>query len=243
LENPRDAAKRILTLIPADPTGWGANRCDGTLEELAKYRTGSFELGWDVRAEPLVGDLLVGTVGQGKDRVIVNVNRVEGVMRQAVEWSEETDVPIVPSVAWSEVAGRFGGVRIWQRITGPDAVKFIHAIADELRTMSDVSEREGASRAARCRQRSTKNRIRKLDAAQGVCEGCTRNFRFGFGVRGDRALEVHHRKPLHETTGEIQTRLADLAVLCASCHRLVHADPELRIAALQAGWSRIRSQT
>ncbi|MNW10501.1 HNH endonuclease [compost metagenome] len=34
-------------------------------------------------------------------------------------------------------------------------------------------------------------------------------------------FEAHHLVPLAET-GERKTRLADLALLCACCHRLIH---------------------
>lgn len=243
VETPQHAAKRIQQLIPANTDSWGVSRCDGTLEELAKYRSGSHDFGWNVPAQPNVGDLLVGCVGQGTGRVIINVNRVEGVTPGGVEWMRATDVQILPSAGWSEVGARFGRSRAWQRLDGIDAVRFIDALTDELLEMTDVPESEGATREARCRERSRKNRLRKLDLAQGVCEGCGRNFRIGFGVRGDRALEVHHRKPLSATPGAVLTKLADLAVLCASCHRLVHADPHVRIEGLLAGWNRMRSET
>jgi hypothetical protein len=243
VETPDVAAKRIRQLIPAKTDRWGVSRCDGTLEELSRYRSGSHEYGWNVTSKPTVGDLLVGCVGQGRDRVIINVNRVEGLTRKGVEWMDDTDVQILPSIGWSEVASRFGRGRVWRRLEGSEAARFIHTLADEVLSMTDVSESEGATRQAQCRERSPKNRLRKLDLAKGVCEGCERNFRIGFGVRGDRALEVHHLKPLSATPGVVRTRLADLAVLCASCHRLVHADPQVRLEGLRAGWNRMRSET
>lgn len=41
---------------------------------------------------------------------------------------------------------------------------------------------------------------------------------------GTPFIEVHHRTPLAELKTETRTTLADLAVLCANCHRTVHAD-------------------
>jgi 5-methylcytosine-specific restriction protein A len=117
------------------------------------------------------------------------------------------------------------------------------ALVDELRSSVDVPEEEGAQHRTLCRGRSRKNRLRKLDLAAGTCEGCRQNFRVGFGARGDRALEIHHLRPLRETPGKVDTPLADLVVLCASCHRLIHADPNLRVESLRAGWARIRSET
>ena len=40
---------------------------------------------------------------------------------------------------------------------------------------------------------------------------------------GDNMFEVHHRVPLAQTTEPIPTTLADLAILCANCHRSVHS--------------------
>lgn len=242
VETPVSAAARISKLVPAHVDAWGLVRCDGTLEELAAYRAGSDEDGWDVRARCEVGDLLVGTVGHGTSRVIINVNRVEGVDARGVEWTPGTDVPIVPSVGWTEVAARYGSSRAWQRLDGRAARRFIEALIAELRTASDVSEREGDVQLGRCRKRSAKNRARMIDRAGGVCEGCNHNFRTGFGVRGDRALEVHHLKPLSQTGPNTRTQLRDLAVLCATCHRLVHADPQLRIESLKPGWYRMQSE-
>jgi len=39
-----------------------------------------------------------------------------------------------------------------------------------------------------------------------------------------RAFEVHHRVPLSQLAGVVRTGLEDLAVLCANCHRAVHAN-------------------
>lgn len=64
-------------MVPTSTQAWGISRCDGSYEELVAYRSGSDEPGWHVVAPPRIGDLLVGTVGQGATRIIVNVNRVE----------------------------------------------------------------------------------------------------------------------------------------------------------------------
>ena len=34
--------------------------------------------------------------------------------------------------------------------------------------------------------------------------------------------EIHHRLPLAEASEAVETRLMDLAVLCANCHRAIH---------------------
>jgi 5-methylcytosine-specific restriction protein A len=54
------------------------------------------------------------------------------------------------------------------------------------------------------------------------CEVCDFDFKTIFGVE---YAEVHHVKPLGLTEGPQLTRLEDLAVLCANCHRVAHIDP------------------
>lgn len=238
------AARRIGDLVPTSTQAWGISRCDGTYEELVAYRSGSNEPGWHVVVSPRVGDLLVGTVGLGAARIIVNVNRVEGLSSGHVMWAEATDVPVIPSLGWSAVAARAGRFsRPWGRLDGDDAAEFVRALVAEMQSRVDTPESEGTRRISQCRDRSKKNRLRKLDHAKGTCEGCGQNYRVGFGTRGDRALEVHHLKPLGQSPGAVRTSLSDLAVLCATCHRLLHADLDLRLEAVQVGWARIRAET
>lgn len=54
-----------------------------------------------------------------------------------------------------------------------------------------------------------------------ACEACGFEFKT-YGSRGDGFIEVHHTKPLHELRPGDKTRLKDLAVLCANCHRILH---------------------
>lgn len=53
------------------------------------------------------------------------------------------------------------------------------------------------------------------------CEACGFNFGTAYGERGARYVEVHHRRPLHDS-GPRVTKLSDLALLCANCHRMIH---------------------
>lgn len=239
----KNAVDTIERIVGMAPVGWGITRCDGSLEELVAYRRGSLQAGWRTTGSPVVGDLLVGTVGQGANRVIINVNRVEGRTRRGIDWDVETDAPILPSVPWSDVARRAGrGPTAWRRLDGRDAADFVDALLRELSERTDTPEREGDTYLSRCRTRSKQNRVRKLDAANGVCEGCDQDFRVGFGERGDRALDVHHLTPLSASSSTVKTRLADLAVLCGACHRLVHADPELSIDSVRLGRARMRAE-
>ncbi|MGY1684408.1 HNH endonuclease [Geodermatophilus sp. SYSU D00867] len=53
------------------------------------------------------------------------------------------------------------------------------------------------------------------------CEVCSFDFAATYGDRGRQYIEVHHRTPLH-VTGPTRTNLADLALLCSNCHRMIH---------------------
>lgn len=55
------------------------------------------------------------------------------------------------------------------------------------------------------------------------CEACGFNFRATYGERGDGFIECHHTKPVSELAAGETTKLADLVLLCANCHRMVHA--------------------
>ena len=54
------------------------------------------------------------------------------------------------------------------------------------------------------------------------CEACTFDFAKGYGDHGKGFIEVHHTLPLHTLTQSSRITLADLALLCSNCHRMVH---------------------
>jgi 5-methylcytosine-specific restriction protein A len=54
------------------------------------------------------------------------------------------------------------------------------------------------------------------------CEVCGFDFAATYGDRGVGFIECHHTKPVSDGVGQ-KTRLADLALVCANCHRMIHA--------------------
>ena len=58
------------------------------------------------------------------------------------------------------------------------------------------------------------------------CEACEFDFEAQYGERGRGFIECHHTRPLHTLRLGDVTRLQDLALLCANCHRMVHATRE-----------------
>ncbi|MEU1080996.1 HNH endonuclease [Streptomyces sp. NPDC005908] len=81
-------------------------------------------------------------------------------------------------------------------------------------------------RRALARERDPKLRARKIGHVreQGLplqCEVCAFDFARAYGDLGDGYIEVHHITPLH-VSGVRETKLDDLACLCANCHRMCH---------------------
>jgi hypothetical protein len=65
------------------------------------------------------------------------------------------------------------------------------------------------------------------------CEVCGFDFSATYGSVGEGFCEVHHLSPLSASDESVTTTLADLAVLCSNCHRIIHrSDPMLSVAEL-----------
>lgn len=117
----------------------------------------------------------------------------------------------------------------------------LSALADLIRDSADsppaveVDEIEAAEyaeskylfRIHRTRERSQSLVKRKKQKAWAegrlFCEVCGLKPLELYGEDGPRALECHHVVPLNALRDESKTRLADLALVCASCHRVIHA--------------------
>ena len=54
------------------------------------------------------------------------------------------------------------------------------------------------------------------------CEACGFDARQVYPWLRIDFAEVHHNVPLSEAEGPIETALADLTILCANCHRMIH---------------------
>lgn len=83
---------------------------------------------------------------------------------------------------------------------------------------------EGMITESRSRYRNPELRSAALARANGKCEACGKNYRRMAGGLGEKCLVVHHKKQLKDSDQIVETRLTDLAVLCANCHMMIHAD-------------------
>jgi 5-methylcytosine-specific restriction protein A len=67
-----------------------------------------------------------------------------------------------------------------------------------------------------------------------ACQACGFDFCVVYGTLGDGYIECHHTVPVSELSPGSKTRVEDIALLCANCHRMVHRRrPWLRMGELQ----------
>ena len=135
-----------------------------------------------------------------------------------------------------------------RRATQIKSLVDIAELPEKLRTVNDDEVQESASegklifRLHKVRERSGKLARQKKEVvlkANGnlECEVCSFDFEARYGDLGIGFCEVHHRKPLSELDGTVETTLEDLAVVCANCHRMLHRMEEMSISSLKAALS------
>ncbi|MFF3319357.1 HNH endonuclease [Streptomyces sp. NPDC003035] len=98
----------------------------------------------------------------------------------------------------------------------------------EVEEEDDYSAPEGRLLLRRHQARERNKSLRKKKIASVLqrggrleCEACGFDFEQVYGDRGAGYIECHHVVPLHEA-GEGRTKLSDLALICANCHRMIH---------------------
>jgi HNH endonuclease len=110
-------------------------------------------------------------------------------------------------------------------------------------TPTEEGERSVVLRQHIHRERSKRTeKIRVVLREHGCleCEVCGFDFYQRYGSIGDGFAEVHHKLPIN--TGSRLTRLSDLAVVCANCHRMLHR-PRLPQEPLELSELRSRLQS
>jgi hypothetical protein len=88
-----------------------------------------------------------------------------------------------------------------------------------------VAANEGQQRLVQHLQRERKRtivRMKKARAASLDCEVCGFSFGRAYGTSAAEYCEVHHLVPLSEADDRTKTRIEDLAIVCANCHRVIH---------------------
>jgi predicted HNH restriction endonuclease len=79
----------------------------------------------------------------------------------------------------------------------------------------------------RCKERNPKVVKRKkclvlAETGKLLCEVCSFDFEQAYGDIGRGFAECHHRVPLAELEEDHPTKLSELSIVCANCHRMLH---------------------
>lgn len=218
-------------------------RCDGTRQDLAAYRGGTDDKpGWSLAAQARIGDLVLSSVKIGRDRLVVSLCRVEELVPpNDIAWLPASDVLVASAPLMSDLLEEAGiHQETFTARSGAMRDAIVEALVRLIEHPRTVSEAEQRRSRGRCSTwgRSPLNRQRMLQQSDGRCECCDADLRGRFPDIGEGALEIHHRAALSATSGDrTQTSLDDLAVLCATCHRLVHRVPGLSIDVVAARWA------
>jgi 5-methylcytosine-specific restriction protein A len=69
--------------------------------------------------------------------------------------------------------------------------------------------------------RKKKDQVLKSNGAL-ACEVCQFDFNIAFGPHGYGFAECHHDRPLSKMAPGEKTKLSDLRIVCANCHRMLH---------------------
>lgn len=103
----------------------------------------------------------------------------------------------------------------------------------ELRGTEEPGIQEAEEGRVLTRLHRTRERSRKLIEAKKkaalkqhgrlFCEACGFDFSQKYGPAGEGLIDAHHTIPVHTLSPGDITRLEDLALLCANCHRVVHS--------------------
>ena len=105
---------------------------------------------------------------------------------------------------------------------------------------STAEEGQVLTRVHKIRERNQKLVRKKKDdvlerTGKLACEACEFDFGVHYGSRGQGFAECHHLLPLCDLNPGTKTRIADLAIVCANCHRMIHRKkPWLSLEQLKA---------
>lgn len=101
-------------------------------------------------------------------------------------------------------------------------------------SVDDYEAEEGAILLKLHRSRERDRKLIEKKKAQALaklgrlrCEVCEFDFGERYGPYGFGFIEAHHRKPVSSLIRGEKTRLSDLALVCANCHRMLHRGRDL----------------
>lgn len=113
------------------------------------------------------------------------------------------------------------GVRSGELVDANEAVVDIDDLGDAEATEGRLLERRHFARERDRALRAKKIAHHLKSHNYLACQICGFDFQAVYGDRGAGYIECHHTTPLH-TSGETKTKLDDLILICANCHRMIH---------------------
>ena len=118
----------------------------------------------------------------------------------------------------------------------------VPSLADAAAEFTGIIESIARETKVIAKSRSRRLRDAVVHRSQGVCEACGTDFSAVLNGRGRRALQVHHKDQLSLQEAPKTTEVGDLAVVCADCHAIIHADPQMAtpVDVLRRQWNRER---
>ena len=145
------------------------------------------------------------------------VGQTRGNRDEEVVWKEFAHDPAKLAAVATAIKAAIAEHGQDQALAGADEPEIEEAEEGRILTrIHRVRERDRKLVVA-CRQRAMK-RHGKL-----TCAACDFNFGAAYGPVAEGLIEVHHTKPVHTLEPGSKTKLEDLALLCANCHRVVHS--------------------
>ncbi len=142
-----------------------------------------------------------------------------------VRWTPQASGVEIP------VSALEGLEKMWAAHLGISSLGAVYA--DE-----EITAVEGELRVALVRHRRREQKLRLAKIAQALqagtgrlrCEvpGCGFEFLEVYGEIGRDYAQVHHLRSLADRKAPSETKLTDLAVVCANCHAMIHRGGECR---------------
>ncbi len=134
-------------------------------------------------------------------------------------------------VVWNEFTTNFERLRAVALAIRSTIEKHVNNQVLEDTDEPDIQEAEEGrilTRLHRVRERrrelvDAKKKAALKEYGRLFCEACGFDFSHKYGSVGEGIIDVHHTRPVHTLIEGDITKLEDLALLCANCHRVVHS--------------------
>lgn len=94
----------------------------------------------------------------------------------------------------------------------------IYGVEGRLLTRIHVYKERDKGFAARA-----KRHYKAINGGKLICECCGMDPVALYGANGERCMEAHHKIPIEELQPDSITRVDEMAIVCASCHRVIHS--------------------